>query len=335
MLSPSPPTGTITLETPLEELDDPWLVLRQRWEQGGEASTLTIRYGINLRPPDAANLLRLTGFEPRTTRRTAGGFETVAMRRQREVRSFSCSVIVPCRNEVGNVDALVRRLPALGTHTELIFVDGASTDGTPERIQELIQRYPERDIKLLHQQKSTSRSAPKGKAAAVFQGFDAASGEILIILDADITVAPEDLPRFYLALAEGVADFANGTRLLYPMETGAMPWLNSIGNRTFATLLSWLLGTHISDTLCGTKALFKQDWQRIAHVRTHFGSHDPWGDFDLLLSAAYLKLRIVDVPVRYHARVAGESKMRPVQHGLALARTCLTGMRFLKLESRK
>lgn len=161
-------------------------------------------------------------------------------------------------------------------------------------------------------------------------GFDAARGDILMILDADMAVAPEDLERFYAALAERVADFANGTRFVYPMEMGAMPGVNNLGNRAFSYVLSWILGSPISDSLCGTKALFKRDWPAIAAARPLFGMHDPWGDFDLLLGAALAGLSLVDVPVRYGSRVAGESKMRPLRDGPALVRTCLAGARHLK-----
>ena len=241
---------------------------------------------------------------------------------------WTVSVIVPCRNEVDNVVPLIRRLPQLGTHTELIFVDGASTDGTVERIREQIAAHPERDICVLAQ------GADTGKAGAVFQGFDAAGCDLLIILDADMTVAPEDLPLFCRALASGEADFANGTRFLEPMEAGAMRGLNHAGNRMFGLFLSWVLGTRVTDTLCGTKALFRRDWPRIRDARQLFGGHDPWGDFDLLMGAAYAGLRIVEVPVRYRARVAGESKMRAFRHGAALTRTCLAGVRQLKLRRR-
>jgi glycosyltransferase involved in cell wall biosynthesis len=216
-------------------------------------------------------------------------------------------------------------MPELGTHTELIFVDGSSLDGTVERIEEMISTHPERDIKLLRQR------GAGGKAAAVFQGFDAARGEIVMILDADMTVAPEDLPRFYLALAEGVAEFANGTRFIHQMESGAMKPLNAVGNRLFVAFFSWLLGTRVTDTLCGTKALFRRDWPRISAQRPLFGGHDPWGDFDLLLGAACCGLRFIDVPIRYRARLAGESKMHAFRHGSVLVRTCLAGVAQLKL----
>ena len=329
MKKPAAPHSTVAFDTLLEELGDVWPALRDIWERVDEDGTLTVRYGkkgaYRLTTAQVRNLLRLAGFEPLAPRRVVDGFELQARRQSRKAHPLSCSVIVPCRNEAGNIAALVDRVPDLGTHTELIFVDGASTDGTPERIAEAIRSHPERDIKLLAQENRD------GKSGAVFQGFDAAAGDVLIILDADMAVAPEDLPRFYLALAENQADFANGTRFVFPMEPGAMPPLNDVGNRAFAVFLSWLVGTRISDTLCGTKALFKRDWPRIARARPLFGGYDPWGDFDLLLGAAHAGLRLIDVPVRYGARTAGESKMRPLRHGLALARTCLAGVRRLKL----
>ena len=155
-----------------------------------------------------------------------------------------------------------------------------------------------------------------------------------MILDADMTVRPEDLPRFYLALAEGVAGFANGTRMVYPMATGAMPGLNNAGNRFFSKYMAWLIGSRITDTLCGTKAVLKRDMARLLAARELFGGHDPWGDFDLLMGAAYLSLGVVDVPVRYEAREAGESKMRPFAHGMELAKTCIVGARRLKIGRR-
>lgn len=309
---------------------DCWEALRDRARAMVSGEVLSVRYatgsGINLRSSDVRNLLRLAGFEPGPVKRLRAGYEVQATRVVRTEQPLSCSVIVPCRNEVDNVAPLVRRLSSLGPHTELVFVDGSSTDGTPDRIEELIRSHPDRDIKLLHQR------GGRGKAAAVFEGFDAAQGDVLMILDADMTVAPEDLPRFYLALAEGVTAFANGTRFAYPMENGAMPGVNNLGNRVFGVFLSWLLGSRISDSLCGTKALFKSDWTRIKAALPLFGGHDPWGDFDLLLGAAHLGLHIQDVPVRYHARTAGESKMRPLQHGWVLSRTCLAGVRALKLQ---
>jgi hypothetical protein len=318
----------VVLHADLEELGDPWPVLRQQWQRLGSGDILVVRYGKTkprFRTRAVAHLLRLAGFRPVGNRSMPGGREMEAAWAPRLEQAFSCSVIVPCRNEIGNVDSVVRRLPPLGTHTELIFVDGASTDGTPQRIETIIDENPHRDIKLLHQR------GRGGKAEAVFMGFDAAQCDVLMILDADMTVAPEDLPRFFAALAEGVGDFANGTRFVYPMESGAMRLSNNLGNRVFTFWLSWLLRTRISDTLCGTKAFFQRDWSAISAARSHFGGHDRWGDFDLLLGAGATGLRVVDVPVVYGARTAGDSKMHPFHDGLALARTCLAGVGWRRI----
>ncbi|MGH9941434.1 MAG: glycosyltransferase [Pyrinomonadaceae bacterium] len=255
--------------------------------------------------------------------------------------SATCSVVVPCRNEAGNIAACVERTPAMGSHTELIFVDGDSTDGTVEEIRLQIERWRGRkDIKLIEQVPREGRAAARdtsanlmlklGKGDAVRKGFAAASGEVLMILDADLTVPPEDLPKFFDAVVRGKGDFINGTRLVYPLADQAMKSLNLLGNKSFSWIFTWLLGQRIKDTLCGTKVLRKKDYLRIAANRHYFGEFDPFGDFDLLFGAARLGFKIVELPVRYQRRTAGESKVRVFRHGILLARMCLIGFWQLK-----
>ncbi|MFA5276478.1 MAG: glycosyltransferase [Candidatus Omnitrophota bacterium] len=239
---------------------------------------------------------------------------------------FSCSVIIPCKNESGNIEGAVLRTPDMGRHTELIFVDGNSTDGTVEKIEGLIRKFSGiKDIKLIHQ------GSGKGNGDAVRKGFAAASGDILIILDADLTVPPEDLPKFYAALAEGRGQFTNGTRLIYPMEKEAMRFLNKIANALFGMIFTWLLGQRITDTLCGTKALFKKDYLEIEKGRGYFGNFDPFGDFDLLFGASKANLKIVEIPIRYKQRVYGEVKIERFKHGLLLLRMSLIAFNKFKL----
>jgi SAM-dependent methyltransferase len=236
---------------------------------------------------------------------------------------FTCSVIVPARNEAGNIEDAVRRIPELGLGTELIFVEGHSTDDTWEEIQRAAMRHPERNIKLL-KQRST------GKGGAVREGFAAATGDLLFILDADLTMPPEELPKFYEIACNGTAEFVNGVRLVYPMEHEAMRFLNMAANKAFGVAFSWLLGQHLKDTLCGTKVLFRADYERLQRNRAYFGEFDPFGDFDLLFGAAKLNLRMIDLPVRYHARTYGKTNIRRWRHGWLLLRMVLFAAGRLK-----
>jgi glycosyltransferase involved in cell wall biosynthesis/SAM-dependent methyltransferase len=255
---------------------------------------------------------------------------------------LSCSIVIPCRNEEGNIPACIDRLPPLGTRSEVIFVDGASTDGTRDRILEQIDRHPELDIKLIDQVPRKDASKPEspgkqvrmlrlGKGDAVRKGFSAATGDVLFILDSDLTVPPEELPKFLEPIATGKAEFVNGTRLVYPQEDQAMMPIRYFGNKFASLVFTWLLGQPIKDTLCGTKVLRKRDYERLAANRSYFGDFDPFGDFDLLFGAARLGLRIVEVPVRYRARTYGYSKVKVLQHGPLLLRMMLIGFRRLKL----
>lgn len=240
-----------------------------------------------------------------------------------QISNPSISVVIAARNEAGHIEQLISRIPKMGPHTEIVFVEGNSSDNTYTEIEAAIRRHPHLDIKLFKQ-------TGKGKGDAVRLGFEQSLGEILIILDADITVPPEDLPRFYNVLANGEAEFVNGVRLVYPMEDKAMRFLNLIGNKFFSMMFSWLLGQSIRDTLCGTKALWKQDYQRIAAGRSYFGDFDPFGDFDLLFGAAKLNLKILEVPIRYRARVYGETNISRWSHGLLLLRMVVFAAKRIK-----
>ncbi|MCP4107719.1 MAG: glycosyltransferase [Desulfobacteraceae bacterium] len=223
------------------------------------------------------------------------------------------SVIVPARNEAGNISRIFETTPEMGQGTELVFVEGHSDDNTFSVIEKAVESHPDRKCKLLQQ-------TGVGKGDAVRLGFANADGEILMILDADLTVPPEYLPRFYEALVSGKGEFINGVRLVYPMEKQAMRYLNLIGNKFFSLAFSWLLGQPVKDTLCGTKVLWKSDYERIADNRAFFGDFDPFGDFDLLFGAAKLNLKIVEMPLRYAERTYGNTNIRRWSHGWLLLR---------------
>ena len=234
------------------------------------------------------------------------------------------SVVIPARNEAGNIEEAVRRMPRLGQHTEIIFIEGNSTDHTWTEIERVKRQYPDLDIR-------TMRQMGKGKGNAVREAFDAASGEVLMILDADLTVPPEELGKFYDVLVCGRADFANGVRLVYPMEGKAMRFRHLCANKFFGLAFSWALGQPIKDTLCGTKVLFKTDYERIAANRAHFGDFDPFGDFDLIFGANHLHLKIGDIPIRYRDRTYGETNIQRWRHGLLLLRMLLLAIAKIKL----
>ncbi len=235
----------------------------------------------------------------------------------------SVSVIVPARNEAGNITEIFRRVPEMGAGTELVFVEGHSHDDTYDAIRREMEKNPHRSCKLF-------RQSGVGKGDAVRLGFAEASGEILMILDADLTVCPEDLPRFAEALESGHGEFINGVRLVYPMQNDAMRFFNLVGNKFFSLAFSWLLGQRIKDTLCGTKVLWKRDYARIAANRQHFGDFDPFGDFDLLFGAANLSLKIVEMPIRYQARTYGTTNIQRWKHGMLLLRMVMFAARRIK-----
>jgi SAM-dependent methyltransferase len=234
-----------------------------------------------------------------------------------------CSVIIPARNEAGNIEAAVQRTPEIGLGTEIIFIEGHSSDDTWDEVQRVAKKYPQRQIKVLKQQN-------RGKGGAVREAFAVATGDLLFILDADLTMPPEELPKFYEAARSGMAEFVNGVRLVYPMEKKAMRFLNMVANKMFGLSFSWLIGQKIKDTLCGTKVLFREDYEMIAKNRAYFGDFDPFGDFDLIFGAAKLNLRIVDLPIHYRARTYGETNIRRWQEGWLLLRMVLFAARRLK-----
>ncbi|MBX3736366.1 MAG: glycosyltransferase [Candidatus Didemnitutus sp.] len=244
-------------------------------------------------------------------------------RRSAAADARTVSVVIPARNEAGNIEAAVLRTPELGAGTEIIFVEGNSTDHTWAEIQRVAAAYPQRNIKIMQQ-------TGRGKGDAVRKGFAAATGDILMILDADLTMPPEELPKFYDVLARRQADFANGCRLVYPMDEKAMQFLNLCANKTFGLIFTWLLGQPVKDTLCGTKVLTRAHYEQIAANRAYFGDFDPFGDFDLLFGAAKLNLRIVDVPIRYKERTYGTTNIQRWKHGWLLLRMVLFAARKLK-----
>jgi ubiquinone/menaquinone biosynthesis C-methylase UbiE len=244
--------------------------------------------------------------------------------RQFQDRKFSASIIIPCRNERGNIENAIRRMPKFATSQEILFVEGNSSDGTFEECERVRDAYRDSwDIKVLKQD-------GKGKGDAVRKGFAAATGDVLMILDADLTMPPEALPKYHTVIETGKAEFVNGTRLIYPMENEAMRPLNFIANRCFAYMFSYLVNTRLTDTLCGTKVLLRKDYEVLARERAYFGNFDPFGDFDLIFGAAKQNLKIIETPIHYKARTFGETQISRFRDGWLLLKMVWFAYRKLK-----
>ena len=306
-----------------------------------------------LSPEDIENLLHLSGFElikhewRQLLPKRALGLGTILNRyvapwpgiRRLCLRTYtvarlapsslfrktspSATVLIPCKNERGNIQAAIDRIPDFCDDMEILFVEGGSTDGTQEEIARVIDAYPEKDIKSLTQ-------SGKGKGDAVRLGFEHARGEVLMILDADLTMPPEDLPKYYAALTSGLGEFINGSRMIYPMDADAMRFLNYLANKFFSWLFTWLLNQRFTDTLCGTKVLWKRDYELISKNRSYFGEFDPFGDFDLIFGAVKLNKKVQEIPVRYAGRAYGETQISRFRHGWLLLRMVVFAYRKLK-----
>jgi ubiquinone/menaquinone biosynthesis C-methylase UbiE len=247
----------------------------------------------------------------------------VIRKREEKKEEHSVTIVVPARNEKGNIENAITRTPAFGTFQEFIFIEGGSKDGTYEEILRVKDKY--KDKKIIEMKQSG-----KGKGNAVREAFAAATGDVLMILDADLTMPPEDLPKYYEALVSNKGEFINGCRLVYPMEGQAMRFLNLIANKFFGVLFSYLLGQNLKDTLCGTKVLYKKDYEHIISNRKYFGDFDPFGDFDLLFGASKLNLKIVEMPIRYKDRQYGETQIKRFSHGWLLIKMSLFAAKKMK-----
>jgi SAM-dependent methyltransferase len=262
---------------------------------------------------------------------TLPGFRRLCLRNFVVARSLkhavvgyrSVSILIPARNERGNIEPAIQRIPRFAPDMEILFVEGHSKDGTLQEMERVRDAYPDWDIKVMAQ-------PGKGKADAVWTGFDVARGDVLMILDADLTMPPEALPKFWNAIASGKGEYINGSRLVYPMEDGAMQFLNRIANHTFSILFTWLLNQRFTDTLCGTKVLSRKHYQVLKANRAYFGDFDPFGDFDLIFGSVKQHLKVVEIPIRYAARSYGTTQISRFRHGVLLLKMVVFAYRKLK-----
>jgi SAM-dependent methyltransferase len=315
------------LKMPAEDLN---------WLSVGDIANLLDLAGFQVVKEEWRQLIpkRLLGLGPLINRFIAPlpGIRFFSLRNYVVARPFpqpivtkpSVSIVIPCRNERGNIEDAILRLPRFAPDMEVIYVEGHSQDQTWEECLRVQAAHPEWDIKCMTQD-------GKGKADAVWKGFAHARGDILMILDADLTVPPEDLPKFYDAIASGKGEFVHGTRMVFPMESGAMQFLNYLANWGFARVFSYLLNQRFTDTLCGTKVISRTDYHTLTLGRVYFGDFDPFGDFDLIFGAAKMNLKIVEIPVRYASRNYGSTQISRFRHGVILLRMVVFA--FMKLKA--
>ena len=301
------------------------------------ASKLGLRKNVGIQnwldQEDLKNILTLSGFEVTNSQKRFFGITAITIAKlknqiARTRKAYSVSIIIPARNEEGNIAKIVPSIPKFGKWQEIIFVEGHSTDATWKqiKIQELKFKNRERFKKLKYY-----KQTGKGKADAVWLGFEKAKGDILIVYDADRTVDAQDLPKFYNALASDLGKFANGSRMIYPMENQAMQTLNKIGNKIFGSLFTWILGQSFKDTLCGAKALFRKDYLYMRKHNKKYFKMDPFGDFALIFGAIKNNLKVIEIPVRYKEREYGSTNISRFRHGLILLRMTVAAFKEFKL----
>lgn len=299
------------------------------------ASILSLRKKVGqqnwITKDDLKNILEISGFEIVSHQKRFFGITAITVAHPTihhspfTMHQYSVSVIVPARNEEGNIEKIIPSIPKFGSWQEIIFVEGHSKDKTWEKIVEITNQPTRPSLKLRR-----ARQTGRGKADAVRLGFEKAKGDVIMIYDADRTVPASDLPKFYNVLAKGFGEFANGSRLVYPMEAQAMQGLNKIGNEFFSSVFTWIFGQHFKDTLCGTKAIFRRDFLKMKKDYLRYLKIDPFGDFALIFSAIKHNLKVVEIPVRYKEREYGETNIRRFYHGMLLFKLAWIALREFK-----
>jgi glycosyltransferase involved in cell wall biosynthesis len=284
---------------------------------------------------DLKNILELSGFEVINSYKRFLGITTVTIAevsppspRLRKDKEYSVSIIIPARNEEGNIARIIPSIPRFGKWQEIIFVEGGSRDKTWGKIMKEVKRtQPSSRLRRV----KAFKQKLKGKSDAVWMGFEKAKGDVLIIYDADRTVNASDLLKFFYALVSRPNTFINGSRMIYPMEQESMKFLNRIGNKTFSYIFTWILGQRFKDTLCGTKALFRKDYLYMRKHNKKYFEMDPFGDFALIFGAIKNNLKVTEIPVRYKEREYGSTNINRFRHGFVLLKMAIVAFVEFKL----
>ncbi|MEP7378178.1 MAG: glycosyltransferase family 2 protein [Chloroflexota bacterium] len=215
-----------------------------------------------------------------------------------QLRKVVVSVVIPALNEAQNLPYVLPRIPAdVG---EVILVDGESDDDTIQVARNLMP-----SIRIVHQQ-------GRGKGAALRCGFAAATGDIIVHLDADGSTDPAEIPAFVGALLAG-ADYAKGTRFIQGAGTSDITLLRRVGNWGFVELANLMFGTQFSDITYGYNAVWRQHRDKLAPEIDGW-AHEIVGN----IRAARHGLRVVEVASRESARLGGQAKLKTFSAGWAI-----------------
>ena len=213
------------------------------------------------------------------------------------------SVVMPTLNEAQNLPSVLPRIP-MWVH-EVVVVDGGSTDGTVDIVRRLRD-----DAIVVHQR-------GRGKGDALITGFAAATGELIVTIDADGSTDPAELPAFVGALLSG-ADFAKGSRFLQGGGSSDMEWYRCAGNHALRMVTRWLFGGQFSDLCYGFNALWRTAVDRLDLDCDGF-------EIETLIALRALKadLRITEVASYEEPRIHGVSHLRTIRDGGRVLRTIL------------
>jgi glycosyltransferase involved in cell wall biosynthesis len=227
------------------------------------------------------------------------------------------SVVIPTLNEARNLDHVFAALPP-DLH-EVILVDGHSVDGTPD-----VARRLRPDVRVVNQTR-------KGKGNALACGFAAATGDIIVMIDADGSTDPAEIPRFVEALTSG-ADFAKGSRFAPGAGSTDITPLRKLGNKLLGLAVNLMYGTRYSDLCYGYNAFWTRHAPAFGLQAESPGQRKVWGDgFEietvLNLRASAAGLAITEVPSFEHARIHGTSNLHTLRDGRRVLRTILTEWR--------